>query len=63
MEPLKDYEFSCPYCGVSLTLRLDKTGGKRQEFVYDCEICCRPIQLRFVLEGDEVLEFEAEREE
>ena len=56
-------EFSCPYCGVSLTLKLDQSGGKRQEFFYDCEICCRAIHLRFVLEGGEVLEFEAEREE
>ena len=62
MNPLKDHEFSCPYCGVSITLALDPAAGKRQAFVYDCEVCCRPIHLRLVLAEGEVAEFEAERE-
>lgn len=63
MNPLKDFEFTCPYCGVSLTLRLDRTGGRKQAFVYDCEVCCRPIHLKFVLQEGEVVEFSAECED
>ncbi len=55
-----DYEFSCPYCGEKLSIRIDITGGERQSFVYDCEVCCRPIQIQFEVEADEVLNFSAE---
>jgi len=55
-----DYEFSCPYCGEKLSVRIDITGGERQAFVHDCEVCCRPIQIQFELEAHEVLNFSAE---
>ena len=54
-----DYEFSCPYCGEKLSIRVDLTGGEHQSFVYDCEICCRPIQIELELEDSEVLNFSA----
>jgi hypothetical protein len=34
----------CPYCGEPFSIELDVSGGTDQVFVYDCEICCRPIQ-------------------
>ena len=58
----RDYSFPCPYCGVTLSVPLDVTGGSKQAFVYDCEVCCRPIQLRFEFKGDEVVNFSAEPE-
>lgn len=57
-----DFTFSCPYCDQTLSVRLDVTGGQKQSFVYDCEICCRPVLLRFELEGEEVVNFTAEPE-
>lgn len=58
-----DYEFSCPHCGEDLTMKLDFTAGKFQSFVYDCEVCCKPIQIKIELDGDEVMTFSAEQEE
>lgn len=58
----QDHSFTCPYCGVTLSVRLDVTGGRKQAFVYDCETCCRPIALEFELKGDEVVSFSAEPE-
>ena len=60
MEPEEDYEYSCPYCGETLSLRVDLSGGKRQSFVLDCEVCCKPIQIRLMIEDGEVTEFSAE---
>ena len=32
----------CPYCGVSVEIVVDPGGGAEQEYVEDCEVCCRP---------------------
>ena len=55
----EDYLFSCPHCGVELSVRLDQTGGREQQFVQDCEICCRPIQIEVRFEGGDVVHFSA----
>ncbi len=55
-----DYEFTCPHCGEELSIRLDVTAGEQQSFIYDCEICCRPIQIQFEVADNEVLNFSAE---
>jgi len=36
---------SCPYCGESVEIVLDPGSGTRQEYVEDCEVCCRPWQV------------------
>ena len=55
-----DCEFTCPHCGEMISIRIDTTGGDEQAFIYDCEVCCRPIQIRFQIEAGEVLNFSAE---
>ena len=40
---------SCPYCGESVEVLLDLGGGAVQEYVEDCEVCCRPWSLRVEL--------------
>jgi hypothetical protein len=35
----------CPYCGEALELGVDPGGGPLQEYVEDCEVCCRPMQV------------------
>ena len=43
---------SCPYCGESSELVVDRGGGTIQEYVEDCEVCCRPWLVRIRLMGD-----------
>ena len=33
---------SCPYCREARELHVDLTGGAIQEYVEDCQVCCRP---------------------
>jgi hypothetical protein len=33
---------ACPYCGEAVEIALDPGSGTRQEYVEDCEVCCRP---------------------
>ncbi len=35
-------DVTCPYCGESVQITLDPDGGEEQEYVQDCEVCCRP---------------------
>ena len=35
----------CPYCGETVTIRLDPAGGAVQDYVEDCEVCCQPWQV------------------
>ncbi len=39
-------EVSCPHCGEVVEITLDPGGGATQEYVQDCEVCCRPCQIQ-----------------
>ncbi len=36
---------SCPYCGETFETNVDASGGD-QEYIEDCQVCCRPIVFR-----------------
>ena len=44
---------ACPYCGESVELVVDETAGSAS-YVEDCPVCCRPMQVDVVVDGDEV---------
>ena len=43
----------CPYCGEWLEVFIDPS-VRRQEYIEDCQMCCRPITLTVTLDGDDV---------
>ena len=40
----------CPYCGERLEVFIDRS-VRRQEYIEDCQVCCRPIILTVTLDG------------
>ena len=54
-QPLSDTEATvrCPYCGEENEIALDPDSGEAQEYVEDCQVCCRPwhVQVHYDLEG------------
>ncbi len=40
----------CPYCGESFETNIDASAGS-QEYIEDCQVCCRPIV--FVVAADD----------
>ena len=42
--------FQCPYCWEQFTLLIDGS-VESQEYIEDCEVCCRPID--FAIDIDE----------
>ena len=49
METLYWQTIQCPYCGESIEVQVDTSAGE-QNYIEDCQVCCRPIELR--LTGD-----------
>ena len=53
-----EYEFACPYCAAPISMVLDPS-VPQQRYVEDCEVCCNPIEVTYVVEDDEVVSFDA----
>jgi transposase-like protein len=43
----------CPYCGEENEIALDPDSGEAQEYVEDCQVCCRPwtVHVHYDVEG------------
>jgi hypothetical protein len=42
----------CPYCGESMDIALDPGNGSLSEYIEDCQVCCRPWQVRVMYHDD-----------
>ncbi len=52
----------CPYCWERFTLLVDGSVDA-QEYVEDCEICCRPIDFSVVIDDQERARVEARQQD
>lgn len=61
MLPTSDVQ--CPYCGESITLLVDASAGA-QQYIEDCQVCCRPIivSVRVDEDGEPWVEVAAEND-
>ena len=52
----------CPYCGELNEIALDPAGGRQQEYVEDCQVCCRPwrVLVAYLADGTAEVSIEAE---
>ncbi len=48
---------ACPFCGQLNVLAVDTSQGST-EFITDCEVCCRPFEVRAECEPGEILSLE-----
>jgi hypothetical protein len=50
--------YTCPSCFEANFVGVDPSGGRRQRFIEDCPVCCRPIEFEVAIdrEGDAVVE-------
>lgn len=45
MNQLQESEIYCPYCGEMITILVDES-QEDQQYIEDCQVCCRPINIR-----------------
>ena len=50
MRQLQTTNIQCPYCGEALTVQVDLSVGD-QAYIEDCQVCCRPIEMRLAVSG------------
>ena len=41
----------CPYCGESIEILIDAS-IRSQQYIADCQVCCRPITLRVEIDAE-----------
>ena len=46
-------QIQCPYCGESIEIIIDGS-VEQQNYIEDCSVCCRPIELSVVVSEGEV---------
>ncbi len=52
----------CPYCGESVEIVVEEHVGE-QSYVEDCQVCCRPINMKVLLVPGEEVEVEVQGED
>ena len=53
-----EVEIQCPYCGEPTAVVVDEIGGR---WVEDCNVCCRPIEIRAPVDEDGESQVSAKR--
>jgi hypothetical protein len=48
-----DNGFTCAACGQWNNIGIDPSAGRRQEYVEDCQVCCRPNRLQIWYDEEE----------
>lgn len=51
---MEEIHIQCPYCLQAISVLLDRGVYGHASVVDDCEVCCRPIELSYVVEDGEV---------
>lgn len=54
-----EHFFTCPYCWQEISMVLDLSVAE-QNYIEDCEVCCRPIQINYAAENYELTDFSAD---
>jgi len=51
MDAIFEQALVCPYCGEPVTVIVDGS-VERQEYVEDCEVCCKPMIITVEIGAD-----------
>ena len=54
----EEHFFPCPCCNARISVLVD-CSQKRQDYIEDCEVCCRPLPLLVRCSQGRVREFDA----
>jgi transcription elongation factor Elf1 len=61
MNLLQENNISCPYCGEMITVLVDLS-EEQQQYIEDCQVCCRPIDIHITVSANGEFEIEARNE-
>ena len=55
---MEEHFFQCPCCWEEISMLLEPS-NLEQQYIEDCEVCCRPIQIQYLFE-EELQSFSAQ---
>ena len=63
MPGISEQSLSCPYCGEMISVLVDDSVPE-QNYIEDCQVCCRPIVFDVTVDadGDAVVSARSENE-
>jgi len=53
MPEIFEQTIACPYCGESISVLIDDS-VQAQQYIEDCQVCCRPIEIDVSIDSDGV---------
>ena len=56
MHELEERDIFCPYCGERIEVLLDPSVAN-QNYIEDCQVCCRPIIFDVTVDDDVITVF------
>jgi transcription elongation factor Elf1 len=54
MNLLEATAIQCPYCGEEIDILID-VSIENQEYVEDCQVCCKPIEIAVISEDNGIV--------
>ena len=61
MNIVQEIKTYCPYCGERISLLADGS-VEEQQYIEDCQVCCRPIDISVSVSADGHIHLEARAE-
>ena len=58
---LEESTISCPYCGELITILVDGS-IETQQYIEDCQVCCRPMDIQVTVSEDGSFQVDARDE-
>jgi len=52
-----EHFFTCPYCWQQISMLLDPS-QENINYIEDCEVCCRPIEIHCTINDGEIVSFQ-----
>ena len=51
MSLFQESTVNCPYCGEPISILVDGS-VEEQQYIEDCEVCCRPMDVKVIVEAN-----------
>jgi hypothetical protein len=62
MNDVEEVALTCPACNAPISVLIDCSAGD-QSYIEDCEVCCRPLLVSFVVTDQGVDSLQVDRAE
>jgi hypothetical protein len=57
----EEAQITCPFCWETLNILLDLSLPE-QDYIEDCQVCCRPIRIHYISNDGVLLSLKAEQD-